>query len=146
MITLSFGTDEVVIRGAIPSEDSREYDQSMIVRRTRNGQLIQYRDANWHDFDTIAIRSKANIRSAAEDARDLIQDSWGQVITMDVDYGSDSCVTFRKRFTGIVITPSNELITVKDQKLDILDDITDYGSYDISFEFLIETEDDLPPP
>jgi hypothetical protein len=124
MMKLYFGTIEVEIKNPVPLEDETNYDQSMIVRRTRGGQLCLFRDSSWHDFDTLLIQSKMNIRENAEDAVDLISDSWGQIITMDL---------LTKRYTGIVITDPHEIITIQDD-----------CSYDLSFDFLVETEDDIP--
>ena len=150
MITLSHDGTDVTLRNPAPSNDSREYDQSMIVRRSRRGRLITFRNANWHDFDTVRITSKNNTKDNAFDARDLIQDSWGEIIQVDVDYsstGSDGiagCTDFKKRFTGIVITKVNEVVTVKDEIKDNYDMTEEYGAYDVEFDLLVETEVDLP--
>ncbi len=133
MITLSYGTEEVEIRNGVPVEDERQFDQSMISRRTRGGKLKLFRDAGWHDFDTILIRSKMN-RDLA-DLRSFLNLTWGKVITMDVDYVDNDCKKYQKRLTGVVITPSQEIITLRDGEC---------GAQDTSFEFLIETAGELP--
>jgi hypothetical protein len=112
MITLSYGSYEATLRAVVPVEDERQFDQSMIVRRTRGGKLSLFRDSAWHDFDTIQIRSRMN--QDLTDFRSLMDASWGNIVTMDVEYQEDGCTAFSKRYTGLIITPQQEIITLRD--------------------------------
>lgn len=133
MITVSYGSNSATLRSVTPADDRREYDQSMIVRRTRGNNLIAYRDSDWHDFDTVIIDSKHNIEANATDFKTLLQLAHGQIIEVEVEYDTgEVCNAVHKLYTGIIVTPMVEVITVQDD-----------CSYDIRFELLIETETDL---
>ena len=136
MITLSYGTLSAELRSVLPQEDERQFDSSMIIRRTHAGNPIIHREDSWEDFDTIVIKSKSNTESDIVDFKSVLDASIGKTITVDVAYAveyaniDDSVNT---RFTGVIISPLREIITVRDCDM-----------VDVEFELLIETEGAIP--
>ena len=133
MITISFDSYSVIIKNTANTEDERQFDQGMIVRRSRAGNLIQYRDTQWSDFDILIVRSKTNIKANIDELQTIIGLAWGDIITIDVVFVDEACNSISKRYTGLIITNPFEIVTMQDD-----------CSYDISFELLIESEGAIP--
>lgn len=97
--------------------NAKNVDTGAIVRESRHGYPLAYKDSSWPVLKTRTYTTTTNKLSVINDLKDFLEDTAGLKIKItdhdDVD------------ITGIIITSSNQIVTRKDS-----------CSYDVSFDFL----------
>lgn len=118
---ISKDSDSVILRSP-EKGDTEVYDDKVLINETRGGTYLSFRDSDW-SIDNIFQYTFTTLTESTIDAlRTFLINHVGTRITLTDHYGYVR--------TGYIVTDVFDIITIRDD-----------CSYDVSFEFLVDQED-----
>lgn len=112
------GTADTVTLPSPEYGDTHRLDTNAIVRSTRGGETIAFKDSDWPDFETFVYKFRRVHLDVVNDLRTFLEDYAAEEISI-TDHLSNSR-------NGYILTPANDIITM-----------VDTCHYDLTFEFLM---------
>lgn len=108
-------TESVQLRNPELGDIQRVHGEG-IVRRTRGGDLKQYRDSNWPQGQTNVYEFRTLTATKKDELLSFMRDYAGLEIGIEDHHGYS--------WAGVIVSSPNEIVTTKDN-----------CSYDVGFEF-----------
>ena len=99
-ITLTYGATTITLRPP-EFENVQSVSLSRVNRKTRNGDLIVFRDSNWSKAEILKLQFRYLSTKQSQDLLYFIQISLGQDVTF-IDYEG-------RTFVGTIITPAGNI-------------------------------------